>query len=1254
MSEIEQLERAIAALEEQRPLLGDAVVEAALAPMREKLVSLKQPAEEQRKLVTALFADLVGFTAMSEKMDPEDVQEVVNAYFKRWTSVIEAWGGVVEKFIGDAVVAVFGLAVAQEDDPERSLHAALAMREELNELNRELERTRSLRLAMRIGIHTGPVVVGLLGDRARRSDGQDFTVVGDTMNLASRLQTHAPEGGILISHDTYRHVRGLFEVKTLDPIRVKGKSEPVQVYLVVQAKPRAFHLGTRGVEGVETRTIGREAELRRLKDALTAAIEDGERYMVTVAGEAGIGKTRLMGEFENWAELLSEKMIYFTGRAHPSTQNQAYSLLRDMFSFRFGIQDSDSPATVQAKMEAGIAHTALKVLRGAEQEQGSPSPETLEQAHFIGQWLGFDFKDSPYLRDAQADARLVRDRAYAALIEYLRAVTAQITVVILLEDIHWADDSSLDVIEELAGHLANEKVMILCTARPTLFERRPDWGENLPFHIRLDLQPLSRRQSRLLIDEILQKADSLPEELRELVVENAEGNPFYIEELIKMMIEDGIIIKEAGNAPGEERWRVAQAQLAGVRVPPTLIGVLQARFDSLKPEERRLLQRASVIGRVFWDQAVRALSDAPQAVLGPGENRWERPPGDRVDVSPEPFRRLQAREMIYLQSPSTFEDTRQYQFKHTLLRDVTYESVLRRDRRTYHAQAARWLEEVTRKSGRTDEYAALIADHYDRAGEAGQAARWFREAGKGAASLYANAEAVRLFSRALERTPAERLSERFDLLMDREQVYHLQGMRQAQEQDLEALDEIACRLEEGTPAGESVRARVALRRANMREVTGEYALSVEEALQAIRLASEKGDLESEACANARLGSALWRQARIAEARLACERGLVLAREAGAPVIESDALRLLGILAQSGADYPAARQYYEQALHIKREIGDRRGEAAVLNSLGVLLFDQGDYTGARSLFEGSLRIKRQIGDRPGENNTLNNLALIAYRVGDYAAAREYFERCRRISNEIGDQEGIASTLGGLGSIDLLLGDTGRAQRRREQALELFRSIGDLQGMSGELTSLAFLKNLVGEYQQALDFAQEGLRLGRESGYPLNQALALAELGHARLNSGQPGQAIEAYLEGLEIFRQAGVNEQASDLLAGLARAYLAQGDGQNARATVDEIWRNLEKVQREGEQFPGQALAGNDNPILVYLTCYEIFLADPDAQEQARLALEAGSRLLQSRANLIAAKSGDTALVRAYLDSFPTHRKLLDLVRPAEGQTGKER
>ncbi|MBE0410485.1 MAG: AAA family ATPase, partial [Anaerolineales bacterium] len=600
---IAHLKQAIAALEAQRATLGDAVVDSGLDSMRKQLAELQgkpQLPPQQRKLATILFTDVVGSTRLGRHLEPDEVLEMMDAALKRLAGAVDQHGGHVTRFQGDGFKAIFGIPVAHENDPEQAVRAGLEILAVAQEIAQEWQEQRGISgFQVRVGINTGLIAAG------GETEAQD-TIMGRAVNLAARLESAAPPGGLLISHFTFRHVRGVFEVEILPPIKAKGFDEPVAVYLVRQAKARTFRVLSRGVEGVETPMVGRETELKYLQDALLTTMEEGEGQVVTVCGEAGVGKSRLLYEFQNWIELLPSDVRLYQGQARLEMQHIPYALLRDVFSFRFQIQESDPPQVVWEKIEQGVAEAypdqmaaeparlALREVLSGSLDLASRSEEFVDEveagAHFLGQMLGFDFSESPHLKAHLQDAQALRNRGMNSLREYFLASSRQMPVVVFLEDVHWADDSSLDAIKELGRMTGVQPMLLVCLARPSLYERRPYWGEGQEYHRKIELQPLSKRESRHLVEEILQHVEQVPVELRELVVQGAEGNPFYIEELIKMLVERGVIVRGEVSADGVERWMVLAERLEQEQAPTTLMGVLQARLDSLKELEKLVLQ----------------------------------------------------------------------------------------------------------------------------------------------------------------------------------------------------------------------------------------------------------------------------------------------------------------------------------------------------------------------------------------------------------------------------------------------------------------------------------------------------------------------------------------------------------------------------------------------------------------------------------------------------------------------------------------
>lgn len=1148
MSNRQQLEQAIAVQESLRGVIDDAIIDATIAALRAQLAVTEPPppavSESRRAQATILFVDLAGHTELIQGWDAEEIMEIIDRALERLAEPINRHGGRIVRYQGDGFKAVFGLPVAQEHDPDHAVLAGLDILATAATIAAELEAERGLTgFQARIGIDTGPVLIG------GGTEGED-AVTGLPVNLAARLESAAEPGTILISHHTYRHIRGVFDFQPLLPIKAKGFAEPVAVYRVLRQKTRSFRTRRRGVEGVETRMIGREQELKALQEAFRRVIEDGGRHSVLVVGEAGLGKSRLLYEFENWVDLQPVDVQLYRGRAWLETQNLPYGLMRNVFVFRCAIHDDDAADVVRNKLVE-----AFQSIMGRDEESA-------RKAHLVGHLLGYDFSASPYVQAFSGDARQLRSQAMFYLTEFFKAVTERGPVLFLFEDLHWADDSSLDAIAALVAAEAVRPALIVSAARPGLFERRPGWLDDRPEHRRIDLPALGEAASAELVDEILQKAEQIPGRLRELLTSRSEGNPFYVEELVKMLIDEGVIVA------GEETWRVAAEQMDAVHVPATLTGVLQARLESLPAGERDTLQRASVVGRLFWDDAVEFVGQEP------GDGTFD-------EMAPA----LQRRELVYRRDESAFEGTHEYVFKHALLRDVTYESVLRRLRRAYHRRAAEWI--IRMAGDRTDEYADQIAGHLAAAGDRLGEAEWQGRAGQQAARRYATPEALKALSRALELTPPEEAVTRYDLLRQRWEIYHLQGDRASEAADLDEMERLASQM-----ANAGRQAQAAVDKSTYYLSIGEY----DDVLLVGEQARNWDDPAFDASLQARIytncGHALVFLGRYEEARHRLARALELAQAAGDKHARIDTLRVLGIVAEEEGDFAAEQQYFQEALQLAREVGDRMGERRALNSLGIVALNVGDYATAVTRYTESLAIARAIGDRVGEGTVLGNLGVQANYVGDYSRACDMFK----------------------------------------QSLEIDRETDNKTGVNVNLLNLAAAVAYMGDYEASLDYYQQSLPGVEETGDKPLLGYILNGQGLTLLSAGRPGEAAAVLRQALDLRIALGQPHLAAESRAMLAEALAREGDVPEAVTEVEAVLAYL----AEGQLLEEASLSR------VMLAIYHVLEAAGDAR--AREVLARAHEDLQATAARL-----DEASRQSFLHNVAANREVVALWQAATGQ-----
>ncbi len=667
-------------------------------------------AVEERKVVTVLFADLVGFTSRAERLDPEDVRAMLSPYYVRLRSDIERFGGTVEKFIGDAVMALFGAPVAHEDDPERAVRAALAIRDAIGELN---ESDPKLELQVRIAVNTGEALVAL---DARPSEGEGMAS-GDVVNTAARLQAAAPVNGILVGETTYRATERTIEYREAQTITAKGKAAPITVWEALEPRARyGVDIGRRS----RVQLVGRQQELDVLIDALARVRSEEASQLVTLVGVPGIGKSRLVIELSAVVDADPEQLIFWRqGRSLPYGEGLTFWALAEIVKAQAGVLETDSAEKAGEKLH-----------RTVEDVVADPAEADWIEGH-LRPLVGLEEEEGPLGDDRRAEA-------FGGWRRFFEHLAERSPLVLVFEDLHWADDGLLDFVDYLVEWAAGVPLLVVCVARPELLTRRPGWGGGKPNSTTLSLAPLSRDETALLLAALLEQA-VLPVELQTELLARAEGNALYAEEYVRMLQDRGHLHREDG------RWRFEQAE--NFPLPESVQGLVAARLDALPAEEKALVQDAAVMGKVFWVGAVASVGAQSRAAIE------------------ERLHALSRKEFVRRERRTSVAGEEQLTFLHVLVRDVAYGQIPRGRRAAKHRAAAEWIASLS--ADRSEDRAEMLAHHYlsaiELAQASGQDASEFaeparlalRDAGDRALALNAYAAAARLYAFALDLWPDE-------------------------------------------------------------------------------------------------------------------------------------------------------------------------------------------------------------------------------------------------------------------------------------------------------------------------------------------------------------------------------------------------------------------------------------------------------------------------------------------------------------------
>jgi class 3 adenylate cyclase/tetratricopeptide (TPR) repeat protein len=981
---------------------------------------------EERKIVTVVFADIVGSTARADRLDPEDVQAILAPYHERLRHELERHGGSVEKFIGDAVVGVFGAPIAHEDDAERAVRAALAIQTAIAELN---DADPALELEVRIGVNSGEALVSL----DARPEAGEAMVAGDVMNVGARLQSAAPPAAVLVSDSTYRATSRAIEYEPAEPIEAKGKSDPLGVWIAVAPRAR---FGLDVFQTGRAQLVGRERELDLLAAALARARAEREPQLVTLVGVPGIGKSRLVYELWRIVDDDPDLIVWRQGRSLPYGEGVAFRALGEIVKAQAGILETDSAATVEAKLGATV--------------------EDLVSEH-EREWVERHLRPIVGLGGDLGTGEGYQAEAFAAWRRFFEALAERWPAVLVFEDLQWADDGLLDFVDGLVERVAGVSLLVVCSARPELLERRSGWGGGKRNALAISLPPLSEADTARLLADLLERP-VLPADEQTALLQRAGGNPLYAEEYARML--------DAGTSVGD--------------VPETLQGVVTARIDALPGEEKEVLQQAAVLGKVFWTDAL----EKAFAI-----DAW---------VLEERLHALERKEFVRRDHRSAVAGARQYVFVHALVRDGAYGQMPRAARARAHERVSDWIDRLP--ADRTEDRAEMLAHHLVYSVEYGRAAgldvsslvsragRALVEAGDRAWRLGAAEGALSFYEHARSLDPTVSDDPYFLLKIGTTLLYEdLSGVAE--------LEQAAVALEEPDPAAAAVAVMTAGEVHWQRgDHDGAFAYFDRAALAVETLPPSREKLD----VTAQLARFLTLAGRRAEGLARAEEAIAMAQQQGDDDFLIDVLNTRGLVRMHYAD-TAWQEDLESSLALALERGSWRAGRSYLNLGSSLLSQAADVRRSHSVTREGLQFTEKLGGFKISMRWFQaNLAESGFHLGEWGESLELVEQ------ELADPE--PSYLRPQCSevrahMRLVRGDPEGALADAEQAADEARAIVDPQAYLPALATLAFVSASLQDAERAGAAIEELVALLEELGpsggtggaWIVDLALALVELG-----------------------------------------------------------------------------------------------------------------------------------------------------------------
>ncbi|MGB7292191.1 MAG: adenylate/guanylate cyclase domain-containing protein [Thermodesulfobacteriota bacterium] len=1038
--------------------------------LAEKILATRSSIEGERKLVTVLFADVKGSTSIGENLDPEELHSIIEKSYEISLKEIHRFEGTVNQFLGDGFMALFGAPIAHEDHAIRAIHSALAIQNAMTVYTGELKKDRDIEFKMRVGINTGTVVVGNIGDDLK----MDYTALGDTVNLASRMEQLAPPGRITIAEDTYKLVRDHFNFRSLGPLDIKGKKKPVSVYEVIEPRKEEKTRLEISKELGFTKFIGREREIEVLRDSFAKSM-GGSGQVVTIVGDAGIGKSRLLFEFRKLLD--DENMLYLEGRCISYGKSISYLPVIDIIKKRFLVDKLDTEKTIRKKIEKGIRNIDPGL------EVGVP---------FLYDILSIE-TDAPLLKNL--DLRDKRKRTIEALKNINLADSNLRPLVVAVENLHWIDGASEEFLTFLIDNIPSSKIMLILTSRPGY---RAKWSEK-SYHIQIAPSRLLDREVEEMIKSILD-SEKATGELIKLVTGKADGIPFYVEEIIKSFREAGIVVRR------DEGYSVNK-QISDVDVPDTIQDIIMARIDRLKENHKRTIQYASVIGRMFSYKLLKETMEIGDELLNYLND-------------------LKGLELVY--ERGIFPEL-EYRFKHSLTQDVAYNSLLIKKRKELHGKIGEIIEDLY--GDKLEENYELLGYHYGRSTRDEKAVDYLTLAGDKSAKIYSSEDAIGYYEEALtklDNMPDSRINKekRVDIFIKQARVMRLLGRFK---EHIKTLEENLPIVEE---LGDQDRlAEYYFKMGFYYSVMGSTEDAIKYCTKSIELAELTKNERIIGLASVPQGYNYWYKGESKKAIPIVKKGVRILEKLGDHYWLGMSFQAIGACYWHTGDWDKSINYMQKLLKKSEEVSDVNLLSLAYWSIGRTHLDKGEWD------VGIDYCKKCLDTSPTPLFAVFGLGFLGYgycKKGEWERGIKDLEKAIQQSRDFGLGHQQAQFSAFLAEAYLSIDERDKALERIKSTLEISKESGfrHLEGMAYRV-----LGEIYGgtDFNKAKNYIEDSIRILKEIGAKNELAKSYLSLGRLYKEKGEKDKAKKYATQALHIFEKLGTlhePEKAREALAEL--------------------------------------------------------------------------------------------------------------------------